>query len=173
MPQNINNGKIDEPGIARITESRARTLYRHRLRIGDIIIARRGELSRSAAISTTEEGWVCGSGCFLLRLGGSNLDARFFSLLYRHVLVQRQVTGLAVGSTMPSLNNEIMGKLIFPSMSKTEQTAIADRVQLTESRISTLTLELVKFLKQKSGLMNDLLTGQVPVTPDLIAISND
>ena len=42
MPQNINNGKIDEVGTARIMETRARSLHRHRLKIGDIIIARRG-----------------------------------------------------------------------------------------------------------------------------------
>ncbi|KPQ32152.1 MAG: type I restriction enzyme, S subunit [Phormidesmis priestleyi Ana] len=171
MPQNIINGKIDELGIARIPENRAQTLYQHRLKIGDIIIARRGELSRAAAISKIEEGWVCGSGCFLLRLGGNSLDARFFSLLYRHTFVQGQVAGLAVGSTMPSLNNEVMGKLIFPYMSKTEQTAIADRVELIGARINTLTLELIKSSKQKSGLMHDLLTGKVSVTPDSTAIT--
>ncbi len=105
MPQNINDGKIKEREIARILESRAQSLYRHRLKIGDIIIARRGELSRAASISKIEQGWVCGSGCFILRLGGSNLDARFFSHIYRNEMVQRQVVGLAVGSTMPSLNN--------------------------------------------------------------------
>jgi type I restriction enzyme, S subunit len=166
MPQNINDGRIDEAGIARIMESRAQTLYRHRLKIGDIIVARRGELSRAAAISEIAQGWVCGSGCFLLRLGGSNLDARFFSHMYRHSLIQRQVTGLAVGSTMPSLNNEIMGKLIFPYMQRIEQEAIANRIELTESRITTLDSELVKLLKEKSGLMHDLLTGTVQVNSD-------
>jgi len=166
MPQNINNGKIDEKDIARIIEKRAQSLLRHRLKIGDIIIARRGDLSRAAAIGELEQGWVCGSGCFLLRLGGSNLDARFFSLMYRHSIVQRQVEGLAVGSTMSSLNNEIMGKLVFPCMSETEQRAIADKVALAEAKITTLELELAKLQKQKSGLMQDLLTGKVPVKVD-------
>jgi type I restriction enzyme S subunit len=163
MPQDINNGIMDEIQIARIPERRAQSLLKHRLKIGDIIIARRGELSRAAAIANIEQGWVCGTGCFLLRLGGSNLDARFFSLIYRHPMVQRQVEGLAVGSTMPSLNNEIMGKLLFPDMSKAEQTSIADKVQLAEVRITTLNSELVKLQKQKSGLMHDLLTGKVQV----------
>jgi type I restriction enzyme S subunit len=163
MPQDINDGIIDEVHIARIPERRAQSLLKHRLKIGDIIIARRGELSRAAAITDIEQGWVCGTGCFLLRLGGSNLDARFFSLIYRHPMVQRQVEGLAVGSTMPSLNNEIMGKLIFPYMSAAEQTAIADKVNLSEARITTLQSELVKLGNQKSGLMHDLLTGKVSV----------
>ena len=166
MPQNINNGKIDENEIARIMETRAQSLHRHRLKIGDIIIARRGELSRAASISSIEQGWVCGSGCFVLRLRGNNLDSRFFSYMYRNEIVQRQVVGLAVGSTMPSLNNEIMGKLVFPYMSKTEQSAMADKVDLVEVKITMLNSELVKLLKQKSGLMHDLLTGKVSVNVD-------
>lgn len=163
MPQDINNGKIDEVQIARITEGRAQSLAKHRLKIGDIIIARRGELSRAAAISEMEQGWVCGTGCFLLRLGGSNLDARFFSMVYRNVMVQRQVDGLAVGSTMPSLNNEIMGKLVFPYLAMEEQYAISDKVQLTNDRLFSLAMGLEKLQKQKSGLMHDLLTGKVSV----------
>ncbi len=166
MPQDINDGKVDAISIARITEHRAQSLLKHRLKVDDIIIARRGELSRAAAIEDLERDWVCGTGCFLLRLGGSNLDARFFSHMYRYAMVQRQVAGLAVGSTMPSLNNEIMGKLIFPYMSKEEQSAIAGKVELTEARITTLQSELIKLNKQKSGLMHDLLTGKVPVNVD-------
>ena len=163
MPQDINDGKIDEVQIARITEGRAQSLLKHRLKIGDIIIARRGELSRAAAITGIEQGWVCGTGCFLLRLGGSSLDSRFFSMMYRHSMIQRQVEGLAVGTTMPSLNNEIMGKLVFPYMDKTEQSAIANKVELTDAQVSALLSELTKLQKQKSGLMHDLLTGKVQV----------
>jgi type I restriction enzyme S subunit len=166
MPQDVNDGKVEEMQIARIAERRAQSLLKHRLKVGDIIIARRGELSRAAAITEFEQGGVCGTGCFLLRLCGSDLDARFFSHMYRNAMIQRQVSGLAVGSTMPSLNNEIMGKLIFPYMSKAEQTAIADKVDLSEARITSLRSELIKLQKQKSGLMHDLLTGKVQVNVD-------
>ena len=163
MPQDINGGKVDEIQISRITENRAQTLLKHRLKVGDIIIARRGELSRAAAISETERGWLCGTGCFLLRLGGTSLDARFYSLTYSHPIIQRQVEGLAVGSTMPSLNNEIMSKLIFPSFTKEEQSEIADKVELAETKIVSLQNQHEKLIKQKSGLMHDLLTGKVQV----------
>lgn len=164
MPQDINNGKVEDVQIARIPEGRAQSLLKHRLKVGDIIIARRGELSRAAAISNLEQGWVCGTGCFLLRLGGSQLDARFFSLMYRHATVQRQVEGLAVGTTMPSLNNGIMEKLVFPYMDLREQSAISDRVDLIDARVISLQAELAKMRKEKAGLMHDLLTGKVRVT---------
>lgn len=166
MPQDINNGLVHEKQIARITKLRANSLIRHRLKVGDIIIARRGELSRSAAITENEKGWVCGTGCFLMRLGGTGLNSQFISYTYRHSMVQRQVEGLAVGSTMPSLNNEIMGKLIFPDMDSTEQSEISSRIQILEDKVATLQAEKIKLVHLKSGLMNDLLTGKKPVSAD-------
>ena len=166
MPQDINDGKIDTVDIARILEKRAQILYRHRLKIGDIIIARRGELSRAAAITEIEKTWVCGTGCFLLRLGASKLDASFFSYAYRHDIVQRQVAGLAVGSTMPSLNNTVMNVLYFPYVGVNEQNRISKRLGIVEQQIDSLIEHRVKLLKQKAGLMRDLLTGKVPVKID-------
>ena len=61
MPQDINEGKIGTESIARISERRALSLAKHQLKIGDIIIARRGELSRAAAVSEDEQGWRCAS----------------------------------------------------------------------------------------------------------------
>jgi type I restriction enzyme S subunit len=165
MPQDINEGVIEEEQIARIIEPRAQSLLKHRLRKGDIIIARRGELGRAAAMDENQSGWVCGTGCFLLRLGGTPLDSRFIALAYRHPMVQRQVEGLAVGTTMPSLNNEIMGKLVFPDMDLAEQNAIAERVEVSQNKIIATRDELAKLRKEKAGLMHDLLTGKVQVNP--------
>lgn len=50
MPQDINDGLIGTEQIARIHEGRAEELDRHRMRLGDIVIARRGDLSRAAAL---------------------------------------------------------------------------------------------------------------------------
>ncbi len=90
MPQDINEGGITTNQIARINEARAQELARHRMRYGDIVIARRGDLSRAAAISDSEQSWVCGTGCFLLRLGQSTLRSKFASYVYRQDFVQRQ-----------------------------------------------------------------------------------
>lgn len=163
MPQDINDGLIQTTSIARISESRAASLARHRLKLGDIIIARRGELSRAAAVGHTEIEWICGTGCFLLRLGRTDLNHYFFSHVYRHDLIQRQVAGMQVGSTMPSLNNDVMSRLLFPFPNATEQGEITLRLDLAERKIVALQNELSKLKQQKSGLMHDLLTGKMPV----------
>jgi len=163
MPQDIEDGKILTYTIARIPELRAVILARHRVKLGDIIIARRGELSRAAAIGQDELGWVCGTGCFLLRLSVGKLDPRFFSFAYRYDIVQRQIEGLAVGSTMPSLNNSVMSALYFPYPEESEQHQISDRLETQDKVVFALQQEEQKLKRKKSGLMHDLLTGKVRV----------
>lgn len=166
MPQDINDGLISDSQIAFISEKRALDLAKHRMRVGDIVIARRGDLSRAAAVGAKEVGWLCGTGCFLLRLSVSQLCPEFISLTYRQPFIQQQVEGLAVGTTMPSLNNEIMGKLKFPFLPFEEQRDIIHRVSLIEAKMNSHIDDLAKLQLQKSGLMHDLLTGTVPVSVD-------
>jgi type I restriction enzyme S subunit len=164
MPQDINDGRIGIESIARISEKRALSLAKHQLKVGDIIIARRGELSRAAAVSVTEQGWLCGTGCFLLRLGRTDLNHFFFSHIYRYDYIQRQIAGTQVGTTMPSLNNAVMGRVFFPCPTPSEQSEISTRLSKSEREIDSLKKHAEKFKLQKLGLMQDLLTGKVPVT---------
>jgi type I restriction enzyme S subunit len=166
MPQDISDGLIDTVSIARITEARANSLARHRLKVGDIIIARRGELSRAAAISNVEVNWICGTGCFLLRLGRTELNHFFLSHVYRYDFVQRQIAGMQVGTTMPSLNNSVMSRVFFPFPPPAEQNKITKRLNISEAEINSLRNHAEKLRQQKLGLMQDLLTGKVPVTVD-------
>ena len=166
MPQDINDGLIGTTSIARISPKRAKSLSRHCLKVGDIIIARRGELSRAAAIGDEELNWICGTGCFLLRLGKTELNHFFFSHVYRHDLIQRQVAGLQVGTTMPSLNNSVMSRLFFPFPKVTEQNEISIRLDAAENEICALQAHAGKLHQKKLGLMQDLLTGKVPVQVD-------
>jgi type I restriction enzyme, S subunit len=169
MPQDINDGLVGTEYIARIPEERACTLAKHRLQFGDIIIARRGDLTRAAAITAVEQGWVCGTGCFLLRLGRSRLNHFFFAHLYMHDMIQRQIIGTCVGTTMPSLNNYVMGNLYFPCPPLDEQFESTKRIDYLERKLTALISGKAKLSLQKLGLMQDLLTGKVPVTFDQLA----
>ena len=72
---------------------------------------------------------------------------------------------MAVGSTMPNLNTSILSQLIVARPALSEQKEISSRLKQTTKKIFLETEELTKRIKQKSGLMDDLLTGRVRVTP--------
>jgi restriction endonuclease S subunit len=163
MPQDINNGTISIDQIARISIGKAKELSRHGMKVGDVVIARRGDLSRAAAVSSLCQGWVCGTGCFLLRLGGSRLRSEFAAAFYRHPRVQRQIAGLAVGTTMQSLNNQVMERLQFFFCDVDEQERILAPLRALDQTALAQRHQIEKLRAEKQGLMQDLLTGRVRV----------
>ena len=74
MPQNIGDNRIDESGIARISQEDANRLKRYLVREGDIVYSRRGDVEKRALVRDTENGWLCGTGCLRVRLGDNGVD---------------------------------------------------------------------------------------------------
>lgn len=165
MPQDMIDGEVSVEHIARITERRASALARHRLKPNDVVFSRRGDLSRCVAIDERQAGWVCGTGCLLARLPTSEVNAYWLALVYQQPFTQSQVMGRAVGSTMANLNTSILGAISIARPTVTEQNEIAKRIASTSMRIRTEERTLQKLRLEKAGLMNDLLTGRVRVTP--------
>lgn len=165
MPQDILNGKIVEHHVARITEDRASSLHRHRMEFGDVILARRGDLSRCAAITSRSVGWLCGTGCLLVRTGAGRdgLNTRWLVCAYQHDRCQRQIASRAVGSTMANLNTSLLSDLVIARPMGEEQDGIVDRITGQDDLIDAEETELNKLRLLKAGLMQDLLTGRVRV----------
>jgi type I restriction enzyme S subunit len=167
MPQDINNGHVDLDQIAQISELTAQALGRHRMMSGDVVFARRGDLSRCAEITPREVGWLCGTGCLLVRAPADVIRAGWLCLIYGHELGQRHVRANAVGSTMANLNGSILANLPLPLPPiEAQDTAIA-MVKAQGTRIELERKELAKLRATRTGLMADLLSGRVRALPEV------
>ena len=124
MPVNIGDGRVSEHAIARITEENAHRLSRHRMRVGDIVYSRRGDITRRALITMTEEGWLCGTGCLLVR-PGTDIDSKWLSYWLGAPWTHEFLRQRAVGATMPNLNTSILSEVPVSVPSLPEQRAIA------------------------------------------------
>ena len=118
MPKDIVLGRVSEETIARVGAAHVERLARHKLRAGDIVYGRRGDIGRRGLISTREHGWLCGTGCLRISLGNSVVDPAY---LYYFLGEPRVVAGIAqqaVGATMPNLNTSILRgiEVSFPEM---------------------------------------------------------
>ena len=145
MPTNIGENRIVEDGIVRITEADANRLGQHRLRAGDIIYSRRGDVEKRALIREREEGWFCGTGCLKVRLGSGVVDPLFASLFLGHPAIREWIVRHAVGATMPNLNTAIMSAVPFALPPLAEQKTIAavlgaldDKIELNRRMNATL-----------------------------------
>lgn len=165
MPQDMVGGELSVDNIARITEHRANTLARHRVKSNDLVLSRRGDLSRCVPIGDQQAGWLCGTGCLLARLPSSEVNAYWLALVYQQPVTQSQVMGRAVGSTMANLNTSILAAIIIGRPSVHEQDEMAARAASVSLRIRREQQALQKLRQEKAGLMDDLLTGHVRVTP--------
>jgi type I restriction enzyme S subunit len=163
MPQDIEDGRIKESAPARITEQRANTLRRHRVKVYDVLFARRGDLARCASITQREVGWLCGTGCLLVRVPEDALSAEWLSAVYRHDLSQRQIAARAVGSTMVNLNAALLNQLVLATPTLGEQHRIVAVLDAHDARISAEEAYRDKLKLLKKGLTDDLLTGRVRV----------
>ena len=165
MPQDMVGSELSVENIARITQCKAVALSRHRVRPNDLIFSRRGDLSRCVTIEDAHEGWLCGTGCLLARLKADEINGYWLSLVYQQPGIQSQVMGRAVGSTMANLNTSILAAITIARPVISEQNEIALRLKSAVQRIAGEERLLVKMQLEKSGLMDDLLTGRVRVTP--------
>jgi type I restriction enzyme S subunit len=135
MPTNIGDNRIIEDGIVRITEDDANRLGQHRLRAGDIIYSRRGDVEKRALIREREEGWLCGTGCLKVRLGSGVVDPLFTSLFLGHPAIREWIVRHAVGATMPNLNTSIMSAVPFALPPLADQKRIAEVLGALDDKI--------------------------------------
>lgn len=139
MPTNIGEGGIDESGIARIDEKDVERLSQHKLRLGDIVFSRRGDVTKNALIRPHEVGWLCGTGCLKVRLGNETIaNSKFISHCLRLPEIREWLIRHAVGATMPNLNTGILSTVPINLPPLKAQLEIAETLGSLDDRITLL-----------------------------------
>lgn len=143
----------------RISETVTRRLPQYVLRSGDIVFGRKGGVERSALIRQPQEGWFLGSDGISIR-PVQKCHNEYLALQFQSARVQRWLLQNAVGTTMPSLNQEILGNVVIPLPSLPEQKAIAEALSDVDALITSLDKLLSKKRDIKQGVTQQLLTGK-------------
>ena len=162
----ISVGEIRE-GFVRITDHTPRVsdavtqrLPQFILRRGDIVFGRKGGVERSALIRQPQEGWFLGSDGISVRPSQDCHD-EYLALQFRSARVQSWLLQNAIGTTMPSLNQEILRNVAIPlPPTLAEQEAIAEALSDADTLIESLEQLLTKKGQIKKGAMQELLTGR-------------
>ena len=162
MPKDIKKNSVDPTTVAHIAHEKAEQLAKHRIRPGDILFARRGDIGRFALIDQGSGGWVCGTGCIKARLSES-INPVFFSCYLTLTPVVEWLNLNAVGQTMLNLNTSILAELPVVLPPKGEQSVIGDAVLSLDNTINNCQEKLKMLSLLKKALMQDLLTGKVRV----------
>lgn len=113
MPKDLAGRRIVTSTIARVRPQDADRLARHRLQPGDIVYSRRGDVEQHGLIRSREAGWLCGTGCLLVRLGPGWLSSMFTSMSLNQPVTRTWIVQHAIGATMPNLNTGILSRVPF------------------------------------------------------------
>ncbi|MHB8767273.1 MAG: restriction endonuclease subunit S [Deferrisomatales bacterium] len=112
-------------------------------------------------------------GAFLIRFRFRDARLnRFYRRYFNSSQGRPYLDRLAVGGVQKNIKGSDVLCLLVPAPSPSEAIAIAGRVESVEHEIDINQQLLTKLALQKSGLMDDLLTGRVRVTPLLDAIAS-
>ena len=112
-PAHITNVGIEPDLRKTVSEETAQRLSSYIMRAGDIVIGRRGEMGRCAIVTDVEDGWLCGTGSFVIK-PSDRCDARYLVRLLRSENCKRQLEEIAGGAVMPNLSNTDLSN--FPIM---------------------------------------------------------
>lgn len=163
MPKDISHRRVQTDSIARVPPTDADRLARHKLAPGDVLFSRRGDVERHALISETERGWLCGTGCLLVRSGKKWPSPNFLSLLLDAPQSRTWLVQHAVGATMPNLNTGILGSVPVVIPSTDLLLAFENIVSALEARRAQNSDTAQTLSTLRDTLLPRLISGQLRV----------
>lgn len=108
MPKDLIRGMVSEESIAQISKEHVERLSKHKIKAGDILYSRRGDVGKCAFASEREIGWICGTGCLKVSVDREKADPQFIFYQLQKAETIGWVINHAVGSTMLNLNTSIL-----------------------------------------------------------------
>ncbi|MCE9555335.1 MAG: restriction endonuclease subunit S [Planctomycetes bacterium] len=165
MPKDLIDFRISTENIARIPEETAENLSRHRMRPGDIVYGRRGDIGRRAFLMAYQAGWFCGTGCLRIRPNPQPVNGWYLFNYLGQSDVVGLIQGRAQGVTMPNLNTGVMSSVPVRLPPRKLQDHFAHLTfPMAEAR-EALTATIENLRRTRDLLLQRLLSGQVELAP--------
>lgn len=145
-PMHILKGKIEVDPKTSVTVAKAEQLEEFRLKSGDVVLARRGEMGRAAVVGEAESGYLCGTGSMIVR-PSPKLSPIYLQRYLSSPAVVMALESAAVGTTMVNLNQSILLSQTIPLPSIEEQHEIVRRIESAFAKIDRLAKEAKRALE--------------------------
>lgn len=168
---NVYRARLHLDDVAQLQASAAE-MKSKALRVGDLLLveghASVEEIGRCALVTEAAEGMLFQNHLFRLRAISVSPN---FGLLWLNSAFVRNYwrNEAATSSGLNTINRTKLSRLGVALPTQSEQEAIATCADTANAKLAAEEYALTKWQQQKSGLMDDLLTGRVRVTPLLEA----
>ena len=149
-PSHIKDGKIVTDNKLTISDEKFGEMAAYHLKIGDVVMGRRGEMGRCAVVN--EDGLLCGTGSLLIRSKGE-VSADYIQKIISFPSFRKIIEDMAVGQTMPNLNVPLVSnfKIIKPPI------GVQHKYYSFVHQVEKLKSEEQKKLEQTQTLFDSLM----------------
>ena len=161
MPKNLIDFQISIEAIARIPESLADSLGRHRMLPGDTVYGRRGDIGRRAFINSRQTGWFCGTGCLRIRPDPIIINPRYLFDAIGSPETAATIANRAKGSTMLNLSATSLKSVPVLVAPRNIQDIYADQVEAISEMVTVLALQNQKLRAARDLLLPRLMSGEL------------
>ena len=164
------SGGVFQPLESKRLPSGLRPVPSIEVKPGDVILARANGVADLVAttvyVDATPTGLMLSDKTLRLNPNPSKLVSRYLSALMHHSATRRQIGGMLNGSSgQKNISQSQIKDLVVAIPSVIEQGISESLICEAERRVRSEEAELNKLLATKVGLLDDLLTGRVRVTP--------
>jgi type I restriction enzyme S subunit len=150
-----------------ISEKTALRLSAYKMKVGDIVIGRRGEMGRCALITQTEDGYLCGTGSFIIK-SSDRCDGGFLVRFLRSASCVASLEKIAGGAVMPNLSNSSLSKFGIRVPSKNKQieiTKFIDQLSIEIEKVVDIYNEKLKSIDElKKSILQKAFSGELTTT---------
>ena len=167
---NITDGKVIPIDKMQVSPETAERLSSFKVAPSDIVIARRGDMGRCAVVQPAQEGWLCGTGSFILRFPAV-LCSEYFAVCLRSPYSVELMSGNSIGNTMLNLNQTILKSILIPVPPCTEQNRIINAIFDADALLAEIANQSESLVmcvaKTKAKILDLAIQGQlVPQDPN-------
>lgn len=131
-PTDMRDGQINHEGGPCVDDASAKRLEMYRLRVGDILLARKADLSKAVLSHEEHAGWIGGSDTIRLRCKSKRLLPEYLHLALQTPDAARTLYSYAHGTVMPGLNEKMLRQLVINLCSMEEQDAVVKNLRELE-----------------------------------------
>ena len=134
---------------------------------GDVIITKDSEtaeeIAEAAVVAEELKNTICGYHLAVIRPHNNKIDGTFLMYVLHNQKIRHQFVKSANGVTRYGLTTDSINraKIIIPSLP--EQQKISSSIKVVDTEISLFNKKLSVLKRQKKGLMQKLLSGQIRV----------
>ena len=112
-----------------LDDNECNRLSRYKMRVGDILIGRKGDVGRAVLVVPEYEGYIVGSDIIRLRLINSEIIPEYFYYFMLAPHTRKWITRHASGTTMPGINEKLLNSIDMPIPTPNQQSKIIEAIQ--------------------------------------------